>query len=474
VFAFLSLAAVAGEPAEAPRWVSLQIRVVPAVDPAGKPWKVQLLERRDEKNEVFADEPAPGNRNLEIKVVEKHFYSLRLRTGDGDIWFTDSKPFEARSTAAVRKLEPKAEKVRGLITIGKRPLAKARLTFGTEDGLESITLTSKGDGTFEGFLPRLGRWRVAAASESPPLHREVDVDVIHSDRGALLDVEVQLIPKGVEGELVDVNGERILKAVLNLDGPEGDHRSERMEGGTFRFEGLNDGLNHIYASSAYRDDDGTLHRLRSELQDVAVEGRTADPAWLRIVLRTELGLKGRVVSPDGAGVPRAVLYAIDGRGGAGVPLIPTRCDADGRFSLPVLEGTSEACIAVIPRPLAVRLLRLQVTDDEQEVPVIGPGGTLLLDSPYWNAKRIEGRSVAIFHSGCVIFPGVLQYLTWGSRADAGDRWTFTIPNVEPGPYSLCAVPYGEVLAYAGGPAAFDTCVHGVLAPGAALELKLLP
>jgi hypothetical protein len=300
------------------------------------------------------------------------------------------------------------------------------------------------------------------------------VDVIHSDRGALLDVEVRLIPTGIEGELVDVNGERIVKAGLNLNGPQGDRRDEHADGGTFRLDHLNEGVNYVHASSGYRDDDGTLHHLRSELLDVVVEGGTADPAWLRIVLRTELGLGGRVVSPTGAGQPQADIYVIGGRAGAGVPLIPTRSDADGRFSLPVLEGTPEACIAVIPRPFSVRLLRVQVTDDKMEVPVTGLGGTLLVDSPFWGAKRLQGKWVAVFHSGCAISPGVFSYFTRGSRADTGDRWTFRIPNVEPGPYSFCAVNNGELASYSGGPAAFEPCVHGVLASGGRLELKLLP
>ncbi|HEX7614218.1 MAG TPA: carboxypeptidase-like regulatory domain-containing protein [Thermoanaerobaculia bacterium] len=463
-----------GERPAAPRWVSLQIRVVPSLDPAGNPWKIQLLERRDETNEVFADEPAPGSRNLELKVIEKRSYLLRLRTGDGDIWFTDSEPFEAGSAMAVRRLEPKAESVRGLVTIGKRPLAKARLTFGTEAGLESISLTSKEDGTFEGFLPRLGRWHVAAASESPHLHREVDADVIHSDRGAGLDVEIRLIPTGLEGEIVDVNGERILKAILQLDGPLQDHRSERVESGTFRFDRLNEGDNFVHASSAYKDDEGKSHLLRSEIQDVTVEDGMADPAWLRVVLLKEVRVKGRVVSSAGAGVSGANVCLVGGRAGAGVPISSVRSDADGRFSVPVPEGTSGACVAVIPKSFSARLTRLQGTDDEQDLPVSGLGGTLLVDSLYWDAKPLERRMVVVFHSGCTITPALFEFIARGSRADTGDRWKFTIPNVEPGQYSVCAVSFPELALYAGGPATFEPCVHGVLAPGALLELKLLP
>ena len=348
------------------------------------------------------------------------------------------------------------------------------LTFGSEAGLESVTFASKEDGTFEGFLPRHGPWHVSAASESLRLHRKVDVDVIHSDRGAQLDVEVRLIPTGLEGELVDVNGERIMKGSLNLHGPQGEHRDERVEDGTFRFEHLNAGVNHLYATSAYRDDDRKLHVFRSDLSDVTVEANTADPAWLRIVLLKDAGLRVRLVSPAGTGVAGADVYVVGGRAGASVPLSPTRSDVDGRVSPPVLEGTSEACIAVIPRQFGARLLRLQITADELEIPLSSGGGTLLVDSPFWKAKRIEGKTIVVLHSGCVVNPGVLQFFTRGSRADTGDRWKFTIPNVEPGPYSFCAVPYQDVTVLARAPTDPESCVQGVLVPGAVLELKLLP
>jgi hypothetical protein len=463
-----------GEPPAAARWVSLQILVVPPLDPAGNPWKVQLLERREGKDEVFADEPAPVNRNLELKVIEKRSYLLRIRTGDGDIWFTDSEPFEAGSEMPVRLLEPKAAKVRGLVTIGKRPLPKARLTFSTEAGLESISLTSKEDGTFVGFLPRFGRWHVAAASESPHLHREVDVDVIHSDRGAELDVEVRLIPTGIEGEFVDVNGDRILKARLYLSGPQDDRRDEPMDGGTFRVEYLNAGVNHIYASSGYRDDDLKPHVLFSELQDVTVEGRTADPAWLRIVLRRELGLRLRVVSPAGSAVSSARALVIGGRAGAGVPMVAAQSRNDGRFSLRVLEGTSEACVLMTHESFSARLTRVQVTGDEQELPVSPLGGTLLVDSPFWNSRRLEDKRVVVFHAGCAIYPSVFQHFVKGSHGDTGVRWTYRLPKLESGPYSVCAVTNSELAAYDGRAAAFEPCVFGILAPGGQLELKLLP
>ena len=300
------------------------------------------------------------------------------------------------------------------------------------------------------------------------------MDVIHSDRGAEFDVEVCLIPTGLEGEFVDVNGERILKARFSLSGPQGDRRDEPIEGGIFRVEHLNAGVSYIHASSGYRDDDLKLHVLRSELEDVTVEGGTADPAWLRIILRREIGFRGRVVSPAGSAVSSARALVIGGRAGAGVPMPAAQSRNDGRFSLRVLEGTSEACVAVTHESFSARLTRVQVTGDEQDLPVSPLGGTLLVDSPFWNSRRLEDKRVVVFHSGCAIFPFVFQHLVKGSHGDTGDRWTYRLPKLEPGPYSVCAVTNSELADYAGGAATFEPCVYGVLAPGGQLELKLLP
>ncbi len=141
---------------------------------------------------------------------------------------------------------------------------------------------------------------------------------------------------------------------------------------------------------------------------------------------------------------------------------------------PVLGGTSETCLAIASGSFAARLARLQVTDDEQVVALNGPGGMLVVDSPYWTAKRLDEKLLALFHSGCAVSPGFLPIVRRGSRTDSGTRLSFTIPNVDAGSYSYCAVNRVELAAYSGGPPNFETCASGTLAPGSSLNLTLLP
>ena len=471
--------ATARESSASPDQARLLVDVVPSLDPAGKPWRVELLEARDGRYQLTSDEPAPARRAVELRPVEGRAYVLRLRSSDGDLWMTDPEPFVAGKGPATRTLEPKAERVRGLVTVGKRPLGKAHLTFSTGPGLESVSISSKEDGTFTGFLPHLGRWHLAATSSSLHIHRELDMSVERNNHGNELDAEVQLIPEGLEGELVDIENERVsFPAHIYLRPLDGSswHRDERVEGGVFRVGRLDDGRYQAQVHGSIRLESGALRLMTSEPQMVIVEHGTADPAWLSVVMRRPVPWNGRVVTATGAGVPNASVQRILSAWGT-VAFLGARAtsDADGKFQLPVPEGLPDACLAIVPRELPTALTRMARTDDEQVIPISGPGGTLLVDQPYAGAERLEGRRVVLVHAGCAVFPGSLRYLRRPKATpftDTGARWRIEIPNLEPGSYAACAMTWDELAAFAVEPRPLGECLSGVLAPGGRLELTL--
>ena len=94
------------EGANPPSVSRLLVDVVPALDPAGKPWRVLLLESKGGKLEMVSDEPSPAKRALELLPREGLSYVLRLRSSDGDIWMTDAEPFVAGKGQLSRTLEP--------------------------------------------------------------------------------------------------------------------------------------------------------------------------------------------------------------------------------------------------------------------------------------------------------------------------------------------------------------------------------
>jgi hypothetical protein len=141
-----------------------------------------------------------------------------------------------------RVLRLGVERIRGIVKAGLASL-KARVTLQGEPGKESVFFASNDQGLFEGFLPRLGRWHALVGSDNPPLRRRVDVEVLRNRRDEP-DVEVQLVPSGVEGEIVDEEGNlkpSILRFHRRFDAYHQEEMNQRAGNGTFRFDRLLDG-----------------------------------------------------------------------------------------------------------------------------------------------------------------------------------------------------------------------------------------
>lgn len=476
-------AATPAAPADPPRVSPLAVRVEPPLDPTGQPWRVQLLGPGDGAAALVAEEPAPAARAVTFQALPGKPYRLRLVTSRGDVWQTDPEAFVV-GDGLERLLEPARVAVRGSVSVGPRPLPEARLVLSAGGRDESVSLRADAKGMVQGLLPRLGRWHALVTTDRPRLRREVDVEVARNPHGNELDFEITVIARGLEGEFVDLLGERIEEEVYLQPGrPRTSHYSEDpIVGGLFRIEWLENGSHFVRASRSGYDPDGKRVRLSSEPVAVSVFAGTSDPAWVTLTLRRGVSMKGRVVTSEGAGIPRAAVGLVDRYGAGEIGFgLEQPVDRGGGFVLTVLEGLDEVCVAVAAPGTANAVARVVPTSDEVVVLVEGPGGTLVVDQPYLGARRLDGRIVALFHRGCPMppggFPVIIRargYRPGSSRVDTGTRWRSTMSGLEPGAYSACAVSWGDLEAYRGGPPAWGDCVHGTLLPGGKLELTLLP
>lgn len=151
LFALVRVAVLGGPPA-----ATLSVRVVPALDPRGGAWIVQLFEESSELRKPVDERPVDADGAWSTSAARYGiFYRLRITTAAGDGWYADDRPFEWDPDRGPREVRLSSSAFRARLVLGKKPLS-GRVTFTDKDGLVAVPFASKTDGTFEGVLPRDG------------------------------------------------------------------------------------------------------------------------------------------------------------------------------------------------------------------------------------------------------------------------------------------------------------------------------
>lgn len=427
------------------RPVRLEVMLDPPQDPDGSPWRVQLMELNgDRVVDMTADTPASvGGTWVRENLGASGKYIVRVLTGTRQRWWADDVPFSPEGTPFMKRVVLEVEPVSGRIALGGKPL-RSRIVFGKENRNVSIGLESDEEGSFSGFLPRLGKWPIAVIAESPTIRRELDVDVRKGVGGRGV-VEIALTDKALQGEIVLEDESPAPKAILTVvSADKKEHVQNRVEGGTFRLDGFEPGDYILSAEGPGLVSDSVRSTLPSE----------GDASPVRIVLRKNSVLHLRVASADGAGVVGAAVWLIQELS-SGKSSRTNTTDANGRVWFYVSPTTERQCVAVVAPPYAFRLLSLPVTAEEQTIEEMQGGGTLTLKYP---APSEKGYPL-LQHGGCAVHPSLLAMI---ARKPGG-----TVENIEPGQYQLCIRDPGNPLA------ADAACAQGWLAPFGTLNLAPL-
>ena len=440
--------------AATPQAPPLVVTVSPPLDPAGAPWIVQLFEESSEGRKPVDERPVDaGGAWTSTAARYGVFYRLRITTGKGDGWYADDKPFEWDPDRGPRELRLSSSAFRARLVLGKKPLS-GRVTFTDEGGLVAVPFAAKTDGTFEGVLPRDGWWSVTVAADRPHFNTtfDVKVDPVFRD-GTPPDVEIRVVSKVIQGEIVDLKNVRVPLASLSVSGFQ---EPLKVEGGGFTWDKVVDGWMTLHATTR-----GSIEFDSSPFREVRVAGGWVDPGFIALEIRPTYILKGRAVLPSGE--PAA---------GARVRLLSSSfyeirtTPADGRFRMTVRGGGESACLLVVDPSKAARLVQVPASETEQDVPVALSPGTISLEFTPRGERRI-GTLVA---NGC--------RLSWFQQRDlpqTASGSTVTVEKstfrVSAGAYTLCGLEYGEFDDDEIPP---EACVSGVLPPGGTLSLRLNP
>ena len=279
---------------------TLELRLNPPLDPARKPWTVGLLDTRSGFLAVGHPRAARGGVWREQGLGAGR-YIVNIEASDGDRWL--SHEVDVPHPGPVH-LEIDMVELVGTIRLGRAPL-RAQLQFGGAHGSTRIALDSDDEGRFRGRIPRRepGRdWEVHVTAQDPPVRRTLrHVRPEPTEGDHVFDLVIPDVR--LRGKVVDEQG-RPQAGYVNaqsVDEPERLVQVRTGPDGHFDVVGLPPGR----AVAMFRG-----RERSSSMADVKLHEN--EPTRIDMTARPFSVVKGRVVSPEGDGVARAVVQAHPG------------------------------------------------------------------------------------------------------------------------------------------------------------------
>jgi hypothetical protein len=436
------------------RPVTVRVDLSPPVDPYGNVWKVRLLKESNAGGAMGT--AGQGIAGKEGRWTQGGLAPGRYRLqilGDLESRWID-REIEVSAADPTVPIDIPVVEVQGRLRLGDDPLS-GTLWFGGGTGARKIRFDADEDGEFEGFLPEEGTWPLDLVSEEEGLRlalEPVEIRVPKGKRAA--QVEIRVPDTTLEGEVVDESGRAVAGAVISFTGSRKVSEVNANDEGRFRIRGLKP----PYAFVEAEEGDRTSGPVQALLED------GSKSPWLRLVLRANLEVRGRVTSAAGP-VPGAEVMAWPSVGE-----VPFASDdsavtgPDGGFSLRFPAKTRSLALFVSAPGHAFHMARVSLESAQPlEIPIEGAGGKLVLDRPG------PGSSALLVHGGTFAPLPILAGWADRQRTEQSDPGKLVIPNVESGGYSLCRNAGADLRQGKEPPSGI--CVSGVLAPNGELSLS---
>lgn len=433
----------------------------PPVDPYGQPWKVVL------QSQPPASARHEGRASVEGAWIQPDvapgLYSLAVLGDQGSRWWMEE--VEVGAGHSPRLVHVPLVEVHGRLRRGDEPMS-ATLWFGGLSGARRIRFDSE-DGDFQGFLPEEGLWKVELVDgDGGPRVGLEPVEVRKLPGAARAEIEIVVPDTTLAGEVVDGDGKPVPRASIQVDslGPRNRQKSSRFEAdgdGKFRIRGLAPGPAGVEAEAGEQ----TSGWISTAIPD---EGESP---WLRLVVRAQREVQGRVFSAGGA-VPGARIEGFPDLGSVGVATgVAATSEPSGHFSFGLPAGARAVHLRVLAPGFAFRIFKA-TTDSGQElqIPLETQAGTLILERA--EKKRTSpAPAPLLFHGGSFVPVELLRSWVRLQRAPWPERGPLVIPGMEAGEYALCAGGEAVAAALAGTEPPASACNRGVLAPFGELLLK---
>jgi hypothetical protein len=444
------LAAPAGLARAGDDRLPLDVAVVPATDPWGRPWRLDVFRHARDRYRVAVEAKVSMAGRWKSDPLPPGSYQVDLLAGEGSRW--TSRPFELKRGSRALVLEAPALRVLGSVLAGRRPLA-AKLVF-TEDVTHArVVLESGDDGLFRGHLPspRDASWTVDVSAVTPPVSHQLEgvrVPAAEGDKETWLDLMVPAA--SVRGTVRAEDGRPQQNAQVlaeSLDEPGPAHAATTDEEGRFELRRLPPGSYRLVAEGTHGYSD----------PEEAQVGDAIEPEIELVLDRRKRLVSGQVLSAAGP-VPGAIVRV---RHVPGTPPGSTLTDADGRFEVQVPSDLENVGITVGAPGHALAIARIAVSGPgSAAIRLATGGGTLVLEGIGPGEGGSDTAALFVTHNGGL--ESVDALAEWAGRnggGPEGDR--LVVPNVEPGLYRLCRMRPRDVEA---------VCRNGRLDGGNTLRL----
>ena len=418
----------------------LTVTIAPTLDPELKPWRVSVWAYGEGHRGLtgVSESAATPTGEWSLSGLIAGDYEVQIARANGGVWKSVDVTIGDTDVALPQTVF--GESIRGVITLGERPLV-AKLSFGGENG---ATLISDDNGHFEGEIPpdKSDERAIYVDAEAARVARTIRAKLDRTESGTR--IVIKLPATLLTGRVIGAGGAPRRDALITVsgDGPGAVHQLFSESDGSFQLTGMDAGEYRVRAED--RDE-------RSE----PVTVRLADddsPAEVELVLKNSVIVEGvvrsavtPVVLADVYGIPRDTPFP---------PLLPqAKTNEGGRFELKLPPRTMIVDLVMIHPAFDIVMTRLAgQIDSVRHIVATQLGGTLTVDAP-------TPQDILLRHGGGECW---LSWLAHVARANAVvESSRIVLQRLEPGEYSVCSARINE-------------CAHGYLPPYGALTLRIGP
>lgn len=454
--------------------LTLDVAVVPRVDPAGQPWKLAVYATAPHYLRIADGATTSAEGRWIRHGLMAGNYRVVVRGSDGAEWL--QQYFDLNKSTGLLSLRVGAINVAGRVMMSSQPV-RASLVFSNNAGGESATLNSDNDGRFQGLLPvaaggQESTWTVEASVAQPPVTQRLLNVSVQPTASTSTWLDLQLPAVAVHGSVASPDGKPQSNIEVTFEDTSGVRTTTSTDdAGRFEMPDLPPGKYTAAADSP----DGSSDRTPFEV----TEGSSRE---LKLVLNPFNRYSFNVVSNQGPVADAAVQVWIK----PGMPRAFVRTDDNGRFEVSLPPGTTEVGLTIGAQGYALKLTRLPISsdssDDSQDAHTITldtSAGTLVLNfqSPGRGvySSTTDSSAADSFDTLYLVHNGAIQdartIVGWGTdQAGANINGPAIVDMIEPGDYALCRVDPAQVSVLWSGPPPPDRCRKGSLDENETLTL----